>query len=110
MTEFQRIIKLAGLSLVLIVSACDSNLNTLDGPKSGKVSGLMCTDLETMLAAREHDVVRTAMLDKGKCRDERNAMQVTVESTVMMPTDGKYSKIIWPKDGKAYWVRTEAIK
>jgi len=27
-----------------------------------------------------------------------------------MPADGKYSQILWPKDDKKYWVRTEEIR
>jgi len=98
-------------TLLFLLPACgDSNLDTLDGPKSGKVSGLVCYDLQILLAAREQDVVRTAMVENGKCKNVRYAKQVKVERTVMMPTDGKYSQILWLQGDEKYWVRTDRIK
>jgi len=111
MVEVQRGLKLLGLSLVVLLSACDdNNLDSLKGPKSGKVSGLMCNDLEILLAARETEIVRSAMLENGKCKNVRYAKQVQVSRTVMMPTDGKYSQILWPKGDEKYWIRTDRIK
>ena len=111
MIKFQHGIKLLSLSLVFLLSACDdNNLNSLKGPESGRVSGLMCNDLEILLTARENDIVRNVMLENGKCINTRYAKKVKVERTVMMPTDGKYSQILWPKNDGKYWVRTDDIK
>ncbi|MDH5435346.1 MAG: hypothetical protein OEX83_01185 [Gammaproteobacteria bacterium] len=103
--------QLALLPLVLLLTSCDSNsLNSLQGPKSGKVSGLLCSKLEILTAARENPVIRNQLVSKGHCIDARNAMKVKVVRTVMMPSDGKYSQILWPKDDRKYWVRTEEMK
>lgn len=97
--------------IVLLLASCDTNsLNSLQGPKSGKVSGLLCEKLEILTAARETPVIRNQLIAKGHCIDARNAMKVKVIRTVMMPADGKYSQILWPKDEKKYWVRTEEMK
>lgn len=99
------------LLMVLVLTACsDNSLNSLKGPKSGKVSGLMCTKLEILTAAREQPSVQGALISKGHCLNERYAKKVKVIRTVMMPADGKYSQILWPKDDKKYWVRTEEIR
>jgi len=111
MIQFWRGLKLLSLSLVVLLSACEeNNLDTLKGPKSGKVSGLMCNDLDILLAARDTEIVRNAMLENGKCKSVRYAKEVQVSRTIMMPTDGKYSQIQWPTDNKKYWVRTDKIK
>ena len=111
MIKFQCGIKLLILSLVFLLPACDGkNLNSLEGPKSGKVSGLLCNDLQVLLTAREQEVVRNVMLEHGKCIDVKYAKKVKVARTIMMPTDGKYSQVLWPKKDEKYWVRTDEIK
>ncbi len=98
------------LTVLLLTSCSDNSLNSLKGPKSGKVSGLLCNKLEILTAAREKTVIRDALIAKGHCINERYAKKVKVIRTVMMPADGKYSQILWPKDGKKYWVRTAEIR
>lgn len=97
--------------IVLLLIACnDNSLNSLKGPKSGKVSGLLCNKLEILTAAREQPSVQGALIAKGHCMKVRSAKKVKVVRTVMMPADGKYSQILWPEDDKKYWVRTAEIR
>ena len=98
--------------LFILLMACDggNSLNSLNGPKTGKVSGLMCDKIENIAAAREKDIFREALISKGHCMERSSWVKVEVVRTVMMPADGKYSQIIWPKDDKKYWVRTEEIR
>ena len=99
------------LLIVLLLVACnDNSLNSLKGPKSGKVSGLLCSKLEILTAAREKPAIQSALVAKGHCMDVRYAKKVKVVRTVMMPADGKYSQILWPKDDKKYWIRTAEIR
>ncbi|MBQ76196.1 MAG: hypothetical protein CMQ20_14415 [Gammaproteobacteria bacterium] len=99
--------------IVIACTACGGSLDSLEGPKSGKVSGLVCNDLQLLLAAAE-PAVQYALIEQGKCIKIRSyaAKQVDIVRTVMMPGDQKYSQFEL-KEGagqQKMWIPTARIK
>ena len=94
---------------LLLLSSCGGDLNSVAGPSSGKVSGLVCNDLPLLSAARD-SVARRALVQQGSCREIRayQAKQVEVIRTVTLPADGKYSQFIL--QGEKLWVQTSRIR
>ena len=103
-------IKVIGICLLGWLVSCSNSLDTLDGPKSGKASGLLCDQLEVLAAAADSSVLEM-MTASGRCLKFTNPKQVTVVRTVMMPGDGKYSQVRSDqgKDRKL-WIKTSSIK
>ncbi|MBQ61650.1 MAG: hypothetical protein CMQ19_06190 [Gammaproteobacteria bacterium] len=102
------------VGLVLAICAgCGGSLDSLDGPKLGRVSGLVCNDLQLLLAAAE-PAVKAALIQEGKCIKIQSyaAKQVDVVRTVMMPGDQTYSQFEL-KDGRGQpkmWIPAVRIK
>ena len=98
---------------VILQVGCDSNsLDSLEGPSSGKVSGLLCDDLEILTAAQDSTVLQM-MIGSGKCVKipSTKAKQVQVIRTVMMPGNGKYSQVEVNNESgtKKMWIKTASI-
>lgn len=68
--------------------ACSDQLNSLDGPKSGTVSGLVCNELPTLTAVVEVPAIRGTFISEGKCLNLSRRVGVKVLRTVMVPGDG----------------------
>ena len=92
--------------------ACSDSLNSMDGPKSGTVSGLVCNDLPTLAAVSEVPAIRNSLISEGKCSNLTRRAGVKVLRTVMMPGDGKYSQFETTVRGntKKLWARTSYIR
>lgn len=92
--------------------ACSDNLNSLDGPSSGTVSGLVCNDLPSLTAVFEFPIIRDTYISEGKCLRLPRRKGVKVVRTVMMPGDGKYSQFETKVSGKTkkLWIKTSSIR
>lgn len=103
--------KMMGICLLGLLAGCSDSLHTLDGPKSGKASGVLCDELEVLTAATDSTVLEM-MTASGRCFKFTNSKQVKVIRTVMMPGDGKYSQVSYSDKGKdrKLWIKTSSIK
>ena len=100
------------LCIALTGVSCGRNLNSLDGPSSGTVSGLVCSDLPSLTAVNEFPTIRDTFINDGKCLRLRRQSGVKVIRTVMMPGDGKYSQFeaIVSGNTKKLWIKTSSIR
>lgn len=98
--------------LILTCAACNKSLNTLDGPSTGTVSGLVCSSLPLLSAALESPISRSALVSQGQCMDLNRPEKAEVIRTVMMPADGKYSQFTIKVSGKIQklWIQTSKIR
>ena len=100
------------LCIAITGVACSDNLNSLDGPKTGTVSGLVCNDLPTLTAVFEFPAISNAYISEGKCLRLPRRVGVKVLRTIMMPGDGKYSQFETIVSGhtQRLWIKTSDIK
>lgn len=100
------------LCIALSGVACSDNLNSLDGPSTGTVSGLVCGDLPSLAAVYEFPIIRDTYISEGKCLRLSRRAGVKVIRTIMMPGDGKYSQFEADVSGntKKLWIRTRDIR
>src|SRR5688572_27600287 len=97
MKNFMNIRTMAGMRGGLLVwlfaaAACSKSLDSIDGPETGTVAGLVCDDLAILGAAVEMPAIQGKLVQEGKCLNIRNRVKVEFVRTVMMPGDGKYSQ------------------
>jgi len=88
------LIKTGLIFLITSLAGCGHSLDSLDGPETGKASGLICESLE-MLAAAKDISVQELFVKQGGCIKIASHQKKTVKviKTVMMPGDQKYSQI-----------------
>ncbi|MES2625648.1 MAG: hypothetical protein V4628_10240 [Pseudomonadota bacterium] len=100
------------LLFVFVACACSKSLDSVDGPQTGNVSGLVCNDLPTLSAALEVPAVQSTLIKDGKCLNLRSRAKVDFVRTVMMPGDGKYSQFEYEADNKTskLWIRTSNVR
>jgi len=93
------------------IVSCNRSLDSLDGPRQGRVSGLLCNDLPTLTAALEMPISQPALIDQGHCIRLPYSEEVDVIRTIMMPADGKYSQFTITVQGKKseMWIKTSEI-
>lgn len=100
------------LCVAILGVACGDNLASLNGPTSGTVSGLVCSDLPSLTAAIEFPIVENTFISEGKCLKLSRRKGVKVLRTVMLPGDGKYSQfeIVLGGNTTKLWIRTKSIR
>ena len=99
------------LMLFCSIASCNRSLDSLEGPKQGRVSGLICNKLPTLAAALEMPVSQSALISEGHCTRLAYSEEVKVIRTIMMPGDGKYSQFTISLQGRniTMWIRTSEI-
>lgn len=99
-------------AIVAALPGCGGSLDTLDGPLSGSVAGLVCIDVSTLEAAAEVPAVADSLVAAGKCLQLRSPAKVDFLRTVMMPGDGKYSQFEYHQGSKTVklWISTAKVK
>ena len=92
--------------------ACGGALDSVEGPKTGAVSGFVCNDLPTLSAGVEVPAIQNTLIKDGKCLHLRTRAQVNFVRTVMMPGDGQYSQFEYVAQGAAQklWIRTANVR
>jgi len=97
---------------VLAAAACSKSLDSIEGPATGTVAGLVCNDLGLLTAAVETPAIQGALVQDGKCLNIRNRVKVEFVRTVMMPGDGKYSQFEYGTKQKTQklWIRTSNVR
>ena len=103
----------AALMLTAALADCDgSSLNSLDGPESGLVYGLVCTEVASLNAAAEVPASQAALVSDGECTILRTPVTVKFVKTVMLPGTGKFSQFEYPVQGKnrRVWISTAKIR
>ncbi|MFQ5470815.1 MAG: hypothetical protein ACE5EH_10990 [Gammaproteobacteria bacterium] len=96
-----------------LLAGCGHSLDSLDGPDSGKVSGIICESLE-LLAASKDASVHKVLIDQGGCVKINSSDEQTVKviKTTMLPGDQKYSQIEYKgeESDRKMWIATSKIK
>lgn len=100
------------LVMLATVAGCGGSLNSMDGPESGMVYGLVCTEVASLTAATEIPASQAALVSDGECTILRTPVNVKIVKTVMMPGNGKFSQFEYPVQGKArrVWISTAKIR
>lgn len=100
------------LLCVFAVAACSKALDSIEGPSTGTVAGLVCNDLGLLTAAVATPAIQGALVQDGKCVNIRNRVKVEFVRTVMMPGDGKYSQFEYSAKQKTQklWIRTSNVR
>ena len=105
----KRVIVVMGMFAAI---ACSKSLDSVDGPETGMISGLVCNDLPTLSAVVEMPAIKDTLVKDGKCLSLRSRAKVNFVRTVMMPGDGKYSQFEY-KTGdttRKLWIRTSNVR
>ncbi len=100
------------LALAAALAGCGGSLDSLDGPESGLVYGLVCTEVASLSAATEMPASQAALVSEGDCTILRTPVTVKITKTVMMPGTGKFSQFEYPVQGKTrrVWISTAKIR
>lgn len=104
--------RLASACSLLWLAGCGGSLDTMDGPTTGTVTGLVCNDVATLGAATLVPATAGSLVADGKCLQIRSPARVDFLRTVMMPGDGKYSQFEYHQGNKTLklWISTAKVK
>ena len=98
--------------MAVTLASCGDSLNSLAGPETGQVYGLVCTDVASLSAAVEQPASQAVLVSEGDCTILRTPANVKILKTVMMPGSGKYSQFEYGVQGKTkrLWISTARVR
>jgi hypothetical protein len=105
-----RVFTVAAMAMFCV--SCGQSMDSMGGPETGTVTGLVCSDLPVLKAVLEVPETAGVLIKDGKCLRINGNAKVAFIRTVMMPGDGKYSQFEYQQDKKTYklWISTDDVR
>jgi hypothetical protein len=99
------------VATAMLCVSCGQSMDSMGGPETGTVTGLVCSDLPVLKAVLEVPETERILVKDGKCLRINGNAKVAFIRTVMMPGDGKYSQFEYQQGDKTYklWISTDKV-